>query len=242
MKNIYIYGLLFISWINIYAQENIISSSNTVKITYEYSHSISEKTNFDTHLYCTESHSQYVYVREKNTIDLDEGMRYTAQFHKYINNYDFSTKKIEENRVLEDGTILYATWLNNLKWEITDEEKMLGNYKVRKAMTDSFELDSSDPFYSGKAIAWFCTDIPISSGPAKYYGLPGLILELEYENDGGTYVIKSIEGDEKYKFEQLDKTNLVDKNDVIRFYFRDPKKIKEIQKANKKLKRNTKSF
>lgn len=211
-----------------------IEESNLVKITYEYTHSISEKTAFDVQLYCNESHSQYIYYSEKRIIDLEDGLRYTFPSNNYITNYDFKNEKIEENRILSDGTILYANWNNEIDWEITEEEGYIGKYKVRKAITDSFESDPNHPFYAGKAIAWFCTDIPIPSGPARYYGLPGLILKLEYENDGGTYILKTIEGGDNYKFKEITKENTVDKEDVIYYKHKSLKKIKEIQKNSKK--------
>jgi len=217
-----------------YAFAQTIEESNQVKVTYEYSHSISEKTNFDVQLYCNESHSQYSYYSESKTIDLDDGLRYTSPFNNYITNYDYKNGKIEENRILKDGTVLYATWKNEIEWEITEEVGYIGKYKVRKAITNSLESSSDHPFYAGKAIAWFSTDIPIPSGPARYYGLPGLILKLEYENDGGAYTLKTIEGGNDYKFKEVTKENTVDKEDVIYYKHKNPKKIKEIQKKNKK--------
>lgn len=217
-----------------FAFAQTIEESNLVKVTYEYNHSISEKTAFDVQLYCSESHSQYVYYSESKTIDLDDGLRYTSPFNNYVTNYNFKNEQIEENRILKDGTVLYSNWNNEIEWEITEEEGYVGKYKVRKAVTNSFESSPDHPFYAGKAIAWFSADIPIPSGPARYYGLPGLILKLEYENDGGSYIMKNIEGSNNYRFKEINKENVVDKEDVIYYKHKNPKKIKEIQKKNKK--------
>ncbi|MDH6252206.1 GLPGLI family protein [Chryseobacterium sp. H1D6B] len=57
----------------------------------------------------------------------------------------------------------------DLKWQLTNEKKKIGNFEVQKAFTE----------YSGrKWTAWFCNEIPLSYGPYVFYGLPGLILEL----------------------------------------------------------------
>ena len=39
-------------------------------------------------------------------------------------------------------------------------------------------------------VAWFTTEIPVSFGPVGYYGLPGLILQLETKNKN--YLIQEI--------------------------------------------------
>lgn len=56
-----------------------------------------------------------------------------------------------------------------LNWILVNETKLYGNLKVKKATTN---------FRGREYTAWFAEDIPISSGPYKFYGLPGLIVEL----------------------------------------------------------------
>lgn len=76
-----------------------------------------------------------------------------------------------------DGMLIADT--EKLDWIITNENKMIGEYLCYKA-TYSSKMKN----YKGieKAIlitAWFAPSIPISFGPKKYKGLPGLILELQ---------------------------------------------------------------
>lgn len=119
-------------------------------------------------------------------------------------------------------------------WEITDEEKMIGEHRVRKATTDSFEFEKGDKWHKGKAIAWFTTDVPIPTGPRRYYGLPGLILELTYDDSKDFFTFKSLEylSPSEFQFTELNK----EKEDVIYFFHKNPKKIKEIQRNNRKKK------
>lgn len=68
----------------------------------------------------------------------------------------------------------YLTTSQNIrefeKWEITTETSEVLGYKCTKALTR----------YGGRTYtAWFCPDIPISDGPWKFYGLPGLIMKVE---------------------------------------------------------------
>jgi GLPGLI family protein len=44
-----------------------------------------------------------------------------------------------------------------------------------------------EPIRKHKIVAWFAMDIPLSFGPEGYQGLPGMILELDY-NDGAMIV------------------------------------------------------
>lgn len=59
--------------------------------------------------------------------------------------------------------------LEELSWEITKEEKKIGEYNCVKAISKDLNHCS----------VWFTKDIPIISGPEIFSGLPGFILYLE---------------------------------------------------------------
>lgn len=113
-----------------------------------------------------------------------------ADYH--ITNYNISNNTFTAQRKL-NKKLLKSEWINDFKWKITDETKIIGGYKVTKATTESYEIKKGDGFYYGNAIAWFTTEIPISSGPGRYAGLPGLILEIEYDKGGSVYKFKNID-------------------------------------------------
>lgn len=54
------------------------------------------------------------------------------------------------------------------QWEIEDSVKTILGYECQKAVTD---------FRGRRWVAWFAPDIPVSEGPWKLSGLPGLILD-----------------------------------------------------------------
>jgi len=55
-------------------------------------------------------------------------------------------------------------------WVVTDETDTIFDYPCRKAKVS----------YAGRNyFAWFTPDIPVSDGPWKFHGLPGLILKVE---------------------------------------------------------------
>ncbi|HLS12505.1 MAG TPA: GLPGLI family protein [Flavobacteriaceae bacterium] len=58
---------------------------------------------------------------------------------------------------------------NKIDWHITEESKEIGKYIAIKAEVTFRGRDFE---------AWFTPEIPISAGPWKLYGLPGLILEV----------------------------------------------------------------
>ncbi len=63
---------------------------------------------------------------------------------------------------------IYTDEFNPLKWEIIDSVKTILDFPVQMAVSD---------FRGRRWIAWFAHDIPISDGPWKLSGLPGLIME-----------------------------------------------------------------
>ena len=87
--------------------------------------------------------------------------------------------------------------LNELDWEMTSETKNIGNYTCYKATREREETRTSFSMTDGereekkekvivKTVAWYTPQIPVSNGPAEYWGLPGLILEI---NSGRTTVL-----------------------------------------------------
>lgn len=59
-------------------------------------------------------------------------------------------------------------------WKIEENQtKTIAGYKCYKA---------TGMFRGSKVIAYFTKDLPYSSGPFKFYGLPGLILDIRTEN------------------------------------------------------------
>lgn len=79
---------------------------------------------------------------------------------KFVNKIDFYGK-----------TFLIKDTLAPLVWSIIESEtKQINGYLCRKAKAITNEIN---------IIAWYAELIPVSSGPDFYFGLPGLILEIE---------------------------------------------------------------
>lgn len=61
-------------------------------------------------------------------------------------------------------------------WKIGNQVKEVAGHFCTKAET-------TDPIKKQKITAWFAQDIPVSAGPEQFSGLPGLILELDLDDD-----------------------------------------------------------
>jgi GLPGLI family protein len=86
-------------------------------------------------------------------------------FNEYYYNIKENTYLIKEC-ALGDCFIFPNEYL---EWQLTQESKTINGFKVFKATRGE-----------GKVTAWYTPNIPVNFGPKGEYGLPGLILELEF--------------------------------------------------------------
>lgn len=87
-----------------------------------------------------------------------------------------------------DGIIgehaIYKDTLNAQQWQITDSAKTVLGYTCQKAECD---------FRGRRWTVWFAPDIPISDGPWKFGGLPGLIMEAYDRGKQYYFIIVGLE-------------------------------------------------
>ncbi len=112
---------------------------------------------------------------------------------------DLKSKTYVEKFPMFQETYLITDSLPDYQWKITGETKKIGNYTVIKAegvekisrmktvKENKEEKKNKDKMKweekELKVTAWFTPEIPISNGPEKYTGLPGLILEINREGE-----------------------------------------------------------
>ncbi len=114
---------------------------------------------------------------------------------------DVMYKNIKENRYTNKTEIsgkifLIKDTLKTKKWELINETKYIGEYACFKAVFEE-EYTTQTITSEGKfeeltkdrtTTVWYTPQIPVSNGPGNYFGLPGLILEV---NDGELTLICS---------------------------------------------------
>lgn len=91
-------------------------------------------------------------------------------------------KDFDKNKMFTQSSIFEKGFnveeeLTPLNWEITDEHKEIGNVKctVAKAILPKNSWRKEDQ----EVKACYDESLPIPDGPDEYYGLPGLIVEIE---------------------------------------------------------------
>lgn len=127
------------------------------------------------------------------TIDFSGGGK------KYLNLKDKITKCEDE---IFGKEFLIEEPLKVMEWKLVDETKKIGDYTCQKAEliipVSENELKEYEEFLKKdsikpqlfkmekpqdkKIVAWYTSEIPVALGPNNYWGLPGLILELNEGN------------------------------------------------------------
>jgi GLPGLI family protein len=82
------------------------------------------------------------------------------------------------------GGCIITDTLGVIEWTLHPERKRLGTFECRRATGD---------FGNRTYEAWYAPDIPVSSGPHKLAGLPGLILEAYTPDKKVQFLFNSLE-------------------------------------------------
>jgi GLPGLI family protein len=122
-------------------------------------------------------------------VDMEtQGMQYKSKRTTIVPDEDTYYKDTKNNifrKEYSDGENVYSIKdkLEVFNWKLTNETAVIKGYKCKKATTvvTSKYLNREFPTY-----AWYSEDIPVNDGPSFYWGLPGLIIEV---NMDGKYVI-----------------------------------------------------
>lgn len=98
---------------------------------------------------------------------------------------DLQNKTTSTQREVFENTYLIRDSLRNLEWRITDETREIAGFECRKAVTRI-----CDSVY---VVAFYTDQIPVSSGPETFGGLPGLILGMAVPRLSATWFATKLE-------------------------------------------------
>jgi len=210
----YIYTLLIIS---LFVQKNNAQTSTSDTIKYEviydmnYQINASDTTDIKTEkmiLRIGENYTDYLSYdkvqRDSTVLSMQAQGNLDARKLKKAKIY----YRVIKNK--KDGGSMFVNRLGVNKfyfdiptpefdWNIHTEEKEIKGYVCKKATVN---------FAGRNYIAWYAPEIPISEGPYKFSGLPGLILEL-YDTENH-YIFSLI------SFRKVDKKNDIDLTGYIK--------------------------
>lgn len=117
--------------------------------------------------------------------EMDQRMAMSMPFTDMSQVYKkHSEKKLLFTDLLIDTHFIYEEPLEVQEWTILDEYREILGYECQRAECD---------FRGRKYIAWFTAEIPISEGPWKFFGLPGLILSVADDKGHYRYEMTGIE-------------------------------------------------
>ena len=148
--------------------------------------------------------------------------------------YKNAQDKISINETEMMGKFFLVTEnLENTKWKMSGESKKIGQYTCYKATYTKQVEEKVFSFGSWnqtngtnqskkpkkmrdvEVVAWFTPEIPVSSGPSWYQGLPGLILEI---NDNDTTILCTkivMNPKEKTKIKRPKKGKVISSQDFV---------------------------
>ena len=136
-------------------------------------------------------------------------------YHLFKN---YPSEKITTTDVISMNSYRYEEPFEQPEWEILPDTMTILGYNAQKATTS---------FRGRDYVAWFTMEIPISNGPWKFTGLPGLILNIADTQNHYVFECSGIETPQEKIVIGMKKLNYMnvskkDFNKVYERYIKDP--------------------
>jgi GLPGLI family protein len=158
------------NWVKMMAAVDYLSKEQIDRVSYMWGNESEWK--MYTTLYYSQKQSKYEDSEEKAEKDY-EGYSWRKDAFYITRNFEKNTIKdvltmLGKVYIIED-TLVAQDWkiLNDIK-------EVAGHICMNASWNDTLKKQ--------KVIAWFALDIPVSTGPEQFCGLPGLILEVDINN------------------------------------------------------------
>ena len=163
-------------------------SQDAVRVEYEVRQEFEDnsevKTEFSTNLlrnsanrifkyelFVNSSQSNFIEIKQ---IDNSQSKEHSLGLHPMIGNNYY--KKIKTNELFEQSTMdmrtLIKDTIQSFPWVLSKEESIILGYKAKKATYTNNNQTVE---------AWYAPDLPFRDGPSRFNGLPGLILQINFE-------------------------------------------------------------
>lgn len=193
---------ILIFGVNALGQTKIASTYEFTYYTKINTHILEE---YNGHLYFDDSNAVFSWeMIGDNSLKSNADGNFTRAEH--LKHGEFNLYKKKEKQLISKSIIsksehhYVAQEAPDLDWDILDDSMMIAGYQCNKAITD----------YMGRTYtAWFTKEIPVSYGPWKLHGLPGLILKATDVKNEISFSITEI--NEKKIIKEID----YDDNDLV---------------------------
>jgi GLPGLI family protein len=126
-------------------------------------------------LYFTPSETAFQDSEEKAEVSGENS--YSWRKDAYFIKRNFATNKESDVIQILGKIYIIEDTLQAPNWKILNNLKEIAGHQCMNAFWQ-------DTVKNQKVSAWFALDMPISGGPERFFGLPGMILEVDI-NDGG---------------------------------------------------------
>ena len=126
--------------------------------------------------------------KNKQPQNLAEALEARKKFPKVRIKFEIEKSKSDNSYAYYEKifTTTYRSKYKNdaIVWKLVNEKKVVAGYNCRRAETN---------FAGRNYVAWYSEEIPMSDGPYKFQGLPGLILEVTDDKKEHSFVMKGLE-------------------------------------------------
>ena len=173
------------------------------------------------------------------------GMRMFGGFGSGKNYKNTKTKVYAKEQNLMGKQFLVKDSLKVLDWKFEDESKMIGKNLCFKATAtkeikrNSFRFGRrnkkktedekpKDSIKTIEIVAWYTVDIPVNHGPDEYWGLPGLILEVNADKTQIVCTKIVINPKEKAEIKEPTKGDVVDEKEYKKIMTKKMKEMREM--------------
>jgi GLPGLI family protein len=158
------------NWAKMMASVDYISKNQRDKMMYMWGNRSEWKTYALLHF--NKDESKY----EDSEEEAEQGMEGWSNRKETF----FMKRNFKDNTLFDGITLLGKTYLIhdtivNPKWRIMNDLKEVAGHICMNASLD-------DTIRNQHIIVWFALDMPNSAGPERFFGLPGIILEVDINN------------------------------------------------------------
>lgn len=204
---------------------NLNAQIEQLKVLYTIYYNIDRPVTQQGILYLTPDTNVFIYGKDgdKKKVNISQDDPTTINVllkgtKRYVSQTQDSL--ISKISVVGDQFILREK-MPDFNWQIQDSIKMIGNYTSRLATSH---------FRGRDYTAWFTEEIPVSAGPWKFNGLPGLIIDIADTTNQYHWVATAVSSDipEKITLPDCKKCDTITIKDFEKFKFENSRYIKSL--------------